>query len=91
MSGKRVWILLALLLVAPMPALANVITDWDEKAVSIVQPGMAFPPPTALRTITILHVAMFDAVNSIEPRYKPYKVQLSASSEIGRASCRERV
>jgi hypothetical protein len=73
--------LLTLSLIAPAPVLANVITDWDEKAVNIVQPGTAFPPPTALRTVTILHVAMFDAVNSIEPRYKPYKVQLSASPD----------
>jgi hypothetical protein len=81
MSGRRGWIVLALLLIAPLPALANVITDWDEKAVGIVQPGATFPPPTAFRTITILHVAMFDAVNSIEPRYKPYKVQLPASPD----------
>jgi PAP2 superfamily len=80
MSARRGWIVLALLL-APAPALANVVTDWDEKAVGIVQPGTTFPPPTALRTIAILHVAMFDAVNSIEPRYKPYKVQLPASPD----------
>lgn len=73
--------MLALLLIAPPPALANVITDWDEKAVNIVQPGMVPPPPTAYRTIAILHTAMFDAVNSIEPRYKPYKVQLPASPD----------
>ena len=53
----------------------------DEKAVNLVQPGTVFPPPTAFRTITILHVAMFDAVNSIEARYKPYKVQLPASPD----------
>jgi hypothetical protein len=75
----REWVLLALLFTAPVTAAAgNVITDWDEKAVGIVQPGMAFPPPTAFRTIAILHIAMFDAVNSIEPRYKPYKIQLPA-------------
>jgi hypothetical protein len=74
--------LIALLLTAPLTAAAgNVITDWDEKAVSIVQTGAVPPPPTALRTIAILHLAMFDAVNSIEPRYKPYKVQLPASSD----------
>jgi hypothetical protein len=78
MLGRRGWIVPALLLIAPVPALANVITDWDEKAVGIVQPGTAFPPPTAFRTIAILHVAMFDAVNSIEQHYKPYKVQLPA-------------
>jgi hypothetical protein len=82
MLVRREWVLLALLFTAPVTAAtANVITDWDEKAVGIVQPGMAFPPPTAFRTIAILHIAMFDAVNSIEPRYKPYKIQLPASPD----------
>src|SRR3984893_17233120 len=80
MLVKREWMLLALLLTAPMTAAAgNVITDWDEKAVSIVQTGTVFPPPTAFRTMAILHVAMFDSVNSIEPRYKPYKIRLQAT------------
>jgi hypothetical protein len=79
MLGRRGWVVLALMLITPVPVVANVITDWDEKAVNFVQPGTTFPPPTAARTIAILHVAMFDAVNSIEPHYKPYKVQLSAS------------
>jgi hypothetical protein len=79
MLGRRRWVVLALMLIAPVPVVANVITDWDERAVNFVQPGTAFPPPTAARTIAILHVAMFDAVNSIEPHYKPYKVLLSAS------------
>ena len=70
MSGRRGWIVMALLLIGPVPALGNVITDWDEKAVGILQPGMTFPPPTVSRTMAILHVAMFDTVNSIEQRYK---------------------
>jgi len=72
--------LLALLLTAPMAAATgNVVTDWDEKAVAILQPGTARPPETAFRTMAILHLAMFDAVNSIEPRYKPYKIRLPAT------------
>jgi len=36
----------ALLLTAPMTAaVANVITDWDEKAVSTIQTGTVTPPP----------------------------------------------
>jgi len=67
--------LLALLLTAPITAATgNVVTDWDEKAVAILQPGTVRPPETSFRTMAILHLAMFDAVNSIEPRYKPYKV-----------------
>jgi hypothetical protein len=73
---------LALLLTAPMTAaIANVIIDWDEKVVSIVQPGTVFPPTTTLRATAMLHIAMFDAVNSIEPRYRPYKVQISATPD----------
>jgi len=82
MLVKREWMVLALLLTAPITAATgNVITDWDEKAVSIVQTGTVPPPPTAFRTMAILHTAMFDAVNSIEPRYKPYKVRLPATPD----------
>jgi len=73
---------LVLLLAVPVTtAAANVVTDWDEKAVGIVQTGTVPPPPTAFRAMAILHVAMFDAVNSIELRYKPYKVRLSATPD----------
>src|SRR5712664_4102008 len=58
---------------APAQACANVITDWDEKAVAVVTP---MPPYTAQRAIGMVHVAMFDATNSIARRYKPYLVQL---------------
>jgi len=54
-------------------AFADVITDWDEKAVAIVNP---MPPYTAQHVMGMVHAAMFDAVNSIEHRYRPYLVQL---------------
>ena len=61
---------------------ANVITDWDEKAVSIVLPpgpvAVAQQVYTAQRMMGLVHAAMFDAVNSIERRYRPYLVQLPA-------------
>src|SRR5215472_12685966 len=82
MLARRESMLLGLLLTALMTAAAgNVITDWDAKAVGIVQPGMTFPPPTAFRTMAILHVAMFDSVNSIEQRYKPYLVRLPSAPD----------
>ena len=61
---------------APAPACANVITDWDEKGVAIVTP---MPPYDAQRVMAMVHAAMFDAVNSIEQRYRPYLVQLPAT------------
>ncbi len=82
MLVRREWMLLAVLLTAPIAtATGNVITDWDEEAVALVQPGTVFPPPTALRTTAMLHLAMFNAVNSIEHRYKPYGVQLVATPD----------
>src|SRR6201993_1875257 len=62
----------------------NVVTDWDERAVAILQPGTVRPPETAFRTMAILHLAMFDAVNSIELRYKPYKIRLPAAPDISK-------
>jgi hypothetical protein len=68
----------------PMSASANVITDWDEKAVSIVMPagppGVSQQVYTAQRMMGMVHAAMFDAVNSIERRYQPYLVQLPADA-----------
>jgi PAP2 superfamily protein len=65
--------------VAPAPAFANVITDWDEKAVAVVTPSLGVPSPyPAQRMMGMVHAAMFDAVNSIERRYRPYLVQLPA-------------
>jgi PAP2 superfamily len=67
---------------AATPACANVITDWDEKAIAAVAPLASVPSPytpyAAYRMMGIVHAAMFDAVNSIERRHRPYLVQLPA-------------
>jgi hypothetical protein len=67
-------VLFALALMCPTAsANANVITEWDAKAVAVVAPS-----PMGQREMAIVHVAMFDAVNSIERRYRPYLVQVPA-------------
>ena len=76
MSGVLRKAVLALVAICPAaPAAANVITDWDAAAVEIVPPSNA-----GERTMAMMHLAMFDAVNSIEPRYRPYLVQLTAAA-----------
>ena len=55
------------------PVSADAITDWNEKAVALATKHRLLPPQ-AERVIASVHVAMFDAVNSIEPRYRPYLV-----------------
>jgi len=57
------------------PALADVISDWNEKAVDFgVKRNMA--PPPAERIIAMTQIAMFDAVNSIDRKYTPYLAQM---------------
>src|SRR5205823_5720849 len=75
--------LAATMMCAAPSAFANVITDWDEKAVAAVTPLSALggtTPYMAQRMMAMVHAAMFDAVNSIEPRYRPYLVQLPADA-----------
>jgi hypothetical protein len=82
MIARRGLMSVALLLTASITAASgNVITDWDETAVSIAQPATGPLPPTAVRTVAIADIAMFEAVNAIELRYKPYKIRLPATPD----------
>lgn len=86
---------LAVMLTAA-PASANVITDWDATGVALVQGNAPFPPPRVggatggMRIIALMHIAMFEAVNLIEPRYRPFsgdpKPKLDASQDAAAAS-----
>ena len=82
-ANLRKVLLAATIIGTASPAFANVITDWDEKAVSVVMPmgpgGVTQQVYTAQRIMGMVHAAMFDAVNSIERRYRPYLVQLPAT------------
>jgi hypothetical protein len=55
------------------PAAANVITDWDAIGVPLAAPAAA-----GEREMAIMHLAMFDAVNAIERRFRPYLVEADA-------------
>jgi len=64
-------------LVTPVLAPADVVTQWNEKAIATAT-AAGQNPLVVGRTVTIMHVAMFDAVNSIENRYTPYALRTSA-------------
>jgi hypothetical protein len=64
-------------------ASADVITDWNEKAVAFVV-ARNMPPPPAERVLAMTHAAMFDAVNSIERKYRSYLAQLPANGPISK-------
>jgi hypothetical protein len=82
-ANLRKVLLAATMIGAAQSAFANVITDWDEKAIVVVTPMASLgntSPYIAQRMMGMVHVAMFDAVNSIERRYRPYLLQLPADS-----------
>jgi hypothetical protein len=65
---------LGLALASAQPARADVITEWDEKGTAFVMPLTASwgGPQMTQRAMTMVDIAMFDAVNAIEPKYHPY-------------------
>jgi hypothetical protein len=68
------WFLFLAVLVAPAMVSADVVTEWNERALACTT--MAKQPPfTATRTMAMVHTAMFDAVNSVERRYALYRVK----------------
>src|SRR5262245_39127300 len=56
---------------------ADMIADWNEKAVNAGNMARVGNFPTA-RAITMVYLAMFEALNSIEQRYTPYRARVSA-------------
>src|SRR5262245_62698972 len=59
---------------------ADMIADWNEKAVNAGNTARVGNFPTA-RAITMVHLAMFEALNSIEQRYTPYRARISADPD----------
>ena len=59
------------------PAHSDVIMDWNAKADAIAAEKRT-ATPTHGRGLAMLHIAMFEAVNAIERRYAPYKLNLTA-------------
>lgn len=64
--------------IAGTPALAqppNVAIQWNQ----VAQTQFGVAPSSSQRNLAILHIAMFDAINSIEEVYTPYRVHVQAS------------
>jgi len=66
-------------LLAPAAAQADVIADWNAKAEAI---GIekSLQPPINARGMTMMHVAMFEAVNAVTHRYAPYRLKLAGDA-----------
>ncbi len=83
MLQRMRWMIpLAVLACQTEPVLADVLTDWNEKTVAFVTPKMV--PAAGQRVVATVQLAMFDAINSVDRRYKPYLVQLPATATTSR-------
>src|SRR5919108_5402560 len=70
-------LIVCLLAAAANLAIADVVTDWSEKAVAAGYAARQGPPPHT-RIVAMTHLAMFEAMNSIDARYRPYRARLAA-------------
>ena len=75
-------------------ARADVVTDWNVAALDILQAAQAAGGAQS-RSLTIVHVAMSDAVNSVQNRYTRYAAKMpivaDASAEAAAASAARNV
>jgi hypothetical protein len=76
--NPRKFIVVAAMLLAPGAAWADVVLDWNEIAAARSIAAKQ-PPPTSARSMALVHVAMFDAINAIQRRYTPYAFRQSAA------------
>ncbi len=73
----RAWIAFALLL-AGGSAPADVVTYWNTVAGFTIRAERNYPGPTwAARNYAMVHAAMFDTLNSIQPQYRPAHVLIT--------------
>jgi hypothetical protein len=54
---------------------ADVVVDWTERADAIAA-DKRLSSPAYVRVEAMMHVAMFEALNAIERRYQPYRLNL---------------
>ncbi|HEY5704183.1 MAG TPA: vanadium-dependent haloperoxidase [Terrimicrobiaceae bacterium] len=59
--------------------MADEVTRWNQIATD-ASAAANTDPLTESRVFAILHVAIHDAVNAVEPRYEPYRPQASAAT-----------
>lgn len=81
--GSRLGAAAALALVGVVSvthARADVIDDWHERAVAAAYTARQSPVAQG-RAVTMVDLAMFEAINAVTPRYQSYLNRLSATPE----------
>jgi len=73
---------------------AEIIQHWNEAALLSIKAEKT-PPPLAVRQLAILHIAVFDAVNSVGRKFQSFEVETSitrkTSEEAAAAAAGHRV
>jgi len=62
---------------------ADVVTEWNNAALDAIRNGHT-PPPSASRSLAILHASIYDAVNGIARTHEPYLVQSAVPASASR-------
>ncbi|MEM6486606.1 MAG: vanadium-dependent haloperoxidase [Pseudomonadota bacterium] len=80
------WLLACLGLDSAMAASAKIATEWNAVVLEIADSEDAFTTLKGLRTVTLVHLAMHDALNSRNTKYHRFTSILGSFSEPGRLS-----
>ena len=79
---------------ATCPANADTITDWNQTAIAVLKTANVSGNPWT-RSMAMVHVAMSDAVNSVQGRYARYvakgELARDASAEVAAASAARQI
>jgi len=65
------------LLLTAIQAKADVVTDWNSIADTVVVTNVKRAPAASVVDMAYVHAAVYDAVNAIDGRYSPYAVSLA--------------
>ena len=73
--------ILAILFAAPASASADAVADWNAIAVQTISAATPARPATvSFLDIAIVQAAVYDAVQAIDKRFKPYHVEIPGAS-----------
>lgn len=80
-------VLLAIALAAPAPATATaaadrdaaVLVDWNRRILALAEAEDGFLSLKGVRAAAMLHLAVHDAVNAVEPRFAPWAPAIDGS------------
>src|SRR5688500_5554775 len=74
------FVVTALLLASSCTRASELVLVWNDLTLRAIRYAN-MPPPMAVRHMAVVHLAMFDTLNSLENRYSPYLVTNEAPQQ----------